>query len=159
MRQITMLNMFKRDVIWSVRINEIQSNVIDHLSQLIIWNAGKQVGIHSIVKQHICHEWITLTKGRKFYRSLNESNKRKVCSNSFSRVQYTSSTTQVIGFCDMDPKKIAKGFYTDEFSSVNQAKQSWRTTMTTIDFNHRINDAYQSCISLMCVRRLLSVWN
>ena len=32
-----------RDVIWSVRIREIQSNVIDHLPQLTIWNAGKQV--------------------------------------------------------------------------------------------------------------------
>ena len=32
-----------RDIIWSVRIQEIQSNVIDHLPQLTIWNAGKQV--------------------------------------------------------------------------------------------------------------------
>ncbi|UJR36598.1 hypothetical protein I4U23_029318 [Adineta vaga] len=47
-----------QDVIWSVRIQEIQSNVIDNLQQLTIWNAGKQ--------------------GRKFYRSLNDRNKQKV---------------------------------------------------------------------------------
>ncbi|CAF1215247.1 unnamed protein product [Adineta ricciae] len=62
-----------------LRIKEIQTNVIDNLQRLTIWNAGKQ--------------------GRKFYRSLNDDNKRKV-----------------IGFCDMDPKKITKGFYTDELS-------------------------------------------
>jgi len=67
------------DVIWTIRIQEIQLNVIDKLQQLTIWNAGKQ--------------------GRKFYRSLNETNKQKV-----------------ISFCDMDPKKISKGFYTDELS-------------------------------------------
>ncbi|CAF3884420.1 unnamed protein product, partial [Rotaria magnacalcarata] len=67
------------DVIWSVRIQEIQSNIINNLEKLTIWNAGKQ--------------------GRKFYRSLNDANKRKV-----------------MCFCDMDPKKISKGFYTDELS-------------------------------------------
>ncbi|CAF0977998.1 unnamed protein product [Adineta ricciae] len=40
-----------------------------------------------------------IARGRKFYRSLNDDNKHKV-----------------IGFCDMDPKKITKGFYTDELS-------------------------------------------
>jgi cytochrome b subunit of formate dehydrogenase len=34
-----------RDVIWTVRIQEIQLNIIDNLSQLTIWNAGKQVEI------------------------------------------------------------------------------------------------------------------
>jgi len=36
-----------RDVIWTVRIQEIQLNIIDNLSQLTIWNAGKQVEIIS----------------------------------------------------------------------------------------------------------------
>ncbi|CAF0916166.1 unnamed protein product [Rotaria sp. Silwood1] len=67
------------DVIWSVRIQEIQLNIINNLEGLTIWNAGKQ--------------------GRKFYRSLNDTNKQKV-----------------ICFCDMDQKKISKGFYTDELS-------------------------------------------
>ncbi|CAF2799969.1 unnamed protein product [Rotaria sp. Silwood2] len=67
------------DIIWSVRIQEIQLNIINNLEKLTIWNAGKQ--------------------GRKFYRSLNDTNKQKV-----------------IYFCDMDPKKISKGFYTDELS-------------------------------------------
>lgn len=38
-----------RDVIWSVRIREIQSNVIDHLPQLTIWNAGKQVRKQTVI--------------------------------------------------------------------------------------------------------------
>jgi cytochrome b subunit of formate dehydrogenase len=45
------INLFNyRDVIWTVRIQEIQLNIIDHLSQLTIWNAGKQVEI--ILQNH-----------------------------------------------------------------------------------------------------------
>ena len=32
-----------RDVIWAVRIREIQLNIVDDLQQVTIWNAGKQV--------------------------------------------------------------------------------------------------------------------
>ncbi|CAF1299153.1 unnamed protein product [Adineta ricciae] len=60
-----------------LRIKEIQTNVIDNLQRLTIWNAGKQ--------------------GRKFYRSLNDDNKRKV-SELFVK-DYKSQATPPIIIC------------------------------------------------------------
>lgn len=60
-------------MIWSIRMEEIQLNIIDNLQQITIWNAGKQVNIilNLILK-------LLIIKGRKFYRSLKDTNKRKV---------------------------------------------------------------------------------
>jgi hypothetical protein len=59
-------------------MEEIQLNIIDNLQQLTIWNAGKQV---NIVSNLIIELFIS--QGRKFYRSLSDTNKRKVYLNYF----------------------------------------------------------------------------
>ena len=64
-------------VIWNLRVQFLEKNIIDHWKSFIIWNAGKQ--------------------GRKLYRSLTVDNRNKV-----------------IAFCDVDEKKINKGFYVFE---------------------------------------------
>ena len=65
------------DTIWDIRIKQVQKNVLSSWTKFTIWNAGKQ--------------------GRKFYRSLDEINRKKV-----------------LALCDVDTKKITKGYYTCE---------------------------------------------
>jgi len=65
------------NTIWDLRIHQIQKDVLSRWHSFTIWNAGK--------------------KGRKFYRSLDHENRKKVTA-----------------MCDVDEKKIAKGFYTCE---------------------------------------------
>lgn len=62
-------------------MKEIQENVISKWQDFTVWNAGKQ--------------------GRKFYRELDETNRKKVAA-----------------FCDVDTKKIEKGVYIYEESKV-----------------------------------------
>lgn len=65
--------------IWDVRMERLCRTVLVHWTSFTIWNAGKQ--------------------GRRFYRSLDPENRRKVSA-----------------FCDVDEKKIAKGVYIYEES-------------------------------------------
>ena len=65
------------DIIWNCRVGAIQDCVINHWKQFTIWNAGKQ--------------------GKRFYRSLSETNRKKVQA-----------------FCDVDIRKIDKGVYVYE---------------------------------------------
>ncbi|KAG0412002.1 hypothetical protein HPB47_010862 [Ixodes persulcatus] len=65
--------------IWDVRMERLRRTVLVHWTSFTIWNAGKQ--------------------GRRFYRSLDPENRRKV-----------------LAFCDVDEKKIAKGVYIYEES-------------------------------------------
>ncbi|KAM7297568.1 UDP-GlcNAc:betaGal beta-1,3-N-acetylglucosaminyltransferase-like protein 1 [Ixodes scapularis] len=65
--------------IWDVRMERLCRTVLVHWTSFTIWNAGKQ--------------------GRRFYRSLDPENRRKV-----------------LAFCDVDEKKIAKGVYIYEES-------------------------------------------
>ncbi|KAK1803110.1 hypothetical protein P4O66_021648, partial [Electrophorus voltai] len=67
------------ETIWNLRVDFLQERVLSQWDSFTIWNAGKQ--------------------GRKFYRSLNPTNQKKVKA-----------------FCDVDENKIKKGFYTYEES-------------------------------------------
>ncbi|CAN8002250.1 unnamed protein product, partial [Ixodes hexagonus] len=65
--------------IWDVRMERLRRTVLVRWTSFTIWNAGKQ--------------------GRRFYRSLDPENRKKV-----------------LAFCDVDEKKIAKGVYIYEES-------------------------------------------
>ncbi|XP_072240354.1 queuosine-tRNA galactosyltransferase isoform X1 [Leuresthes tenuis] len=67
------------ETIWKLRVDFLQERVLSQCENFTIWNAGKQ--------------------GRKLYRSLSQTNQRKVKA-----------------FCDVDENKIQKGFYTYEES-------------------------------------------
>lgn len=69
----------KRETIWSLRVEALESRVLPKWSHFTVWNAGKQ--------------------GRRLYRSLRPENQAKV-----------------VAFCDVDQKKIHRGFYTYEES-------------------------------------------
>lgn len=69
--------------IWKLRLAAIQERVLKSWTQFTIWNAGKQ--------------------GRKFFRDLEEENRKKVSA-----------------FCDVDAKKIEKGFYIFENSPLKK---------------------------------------
>ena len=73
------------NTIWDLRMEQIQKNVISKWDNFTIWNAGKQ--------------------GRKFYRSLDTKNRKKV-----------------LALCDVDNKKINKGFYTCELIKGDDGK-------------------------------------
>ncbi|KAL5018400.1 hypothetical protein ScPMuIL_004122 [Solemya velum] len=66
--------------IWQLRLDFLEKRVLSNWERFTIWNAGKQ--------------------GRRFYRSLSESNRQKVAM-----------------FCDVDERKISKGYYTYEEST------------------------------------------
>ncbi|XP_003744948.1 UDP-GlcNAc:betaGal beta-1,3-N-acetylglucosaminyltransferase-like protein 1 [Galendromus occidentalis] len=68
------------ETIWNIRLQRLQQKVLSKWSSFTIWNAGKQ--------------------GRRFYRTLNDENRRKV-----------------VAFCDVDAKKISKGIYIFEESA------------------------------------------
>lgn len=74
--RILLQSLHYRDTIWDLRMREIEHNVLCNWDSFTIWNAGKQ--------------------GRKFYRSLSQSSRKKV-----------------VAFCDVDVKKIGS-FYTYE---------------------------------------------
>ncbi|XP_065283774.1 queuosine-tRNA galactosyltransferase-like [Dermacentor albipictus] len=65
--------------IWDLRLARLKHHVLAHWPRFTIWNAGKQ--------------------GRRFYRSLDIANRRKVSA-----------------FCDVDEKKISRGVYIYEES-------------------------------------------
>ncbi|KAK3742711.1 hypothetical protein RRG08_025653 [Elysia crispata] len=67
------------EMIWQLRVKFLEKRVLCHWEEFSIWNAGKQ--------------------GRKLYRSLCPSNKKKVTM-----------------FCDVDESKIQKGCYIYEES-------------------------------------------
>ncbi|XP_041839996.1 UDP-GlcNAc:betaGal beta-1,3-N-acetylglucosaminyltransferase-like protein 1 isoform X2 [Melanotaenia boesemani] len=67
------------ETIWKLRVDFLQERVLSQWQTFTIWNAGKQ--------------------GRKLYRSLSQTNQKKVKA-----------------FCDVDENKIQKGFYTYEES-------------------------------------------
>ncbi|XP_062866809.1 UDP-GlcNAc:betaGal beta-1,3-N-acetylglucosaminyltransferase-like protein 1 [Trichomycterus rosablanca] len=67
------------ETIWKLRVDFLQEKVLSQWDSFTIWNAGKQ--------------------GRRLYRSLTPSNRKKVRA-----------------FCDVDENKIKKGFYTYEES-------------------------------------------
>lgn len=65
--------------IWDLRLARLKQRVLAHWPSFTIWNAGKQ--------------------GRRFYRSLDVANRKKV-----------------FAFCDVDEKKISRGVYIHEES-------------------------------------------
>lgn len=65
--------------IWDIRMERLKSHILSKWTSFTIWNAGKQ--------------------GRRFYRSLDPLNRKKV-----------------LAFCDVDEKKISKGVYIYEES-------------------------------------------
>ncbi|XP_037286809.1 queuosine-tRNA galactosyltransferase isoform X2 [Rhipicephalus microplus] len=65
--------------IWDLRLARLKQRVLAHWPSFTIWNAGKQ--------------------GRRFYRSLDVANRKKVSA-----------------FCDVDEKKISRGVYIHEES-------------------------------------------
>ena len=78
--------------IWNIRLKELEKNILSKWDSFTIWNAGKQ--------------------GRKLYRDLSDTSRKKVTS-----------------FCDVDEKKINKQFYTYELD-----KSSVKTKVPIVHF-------------------------
>ncbi|TRY87346.1 hypothetical protein DNTS_017214 [Danionella cerebrum] len=81
------------ETIWDLRVCFLQERVLSQWESFTIWNSGKQ--------------------GRKLYRSLTPGNQSKVPGYPSNQTHHTS----VKAFCDVDEKKIQKGFYTYEESA------------------------------------------
>ena len=100
-----------RWTIWAERVKALEKFVLDKWEHFTIWNAGKQ--------------------GKQLYRSLSPSSRAKV--QWFFRLPFSitepacSPNTDIIpmcallqveAFCDVDAKKIARGHYIFEDSTV-----------------------------------------
>mmetsp|Transcript_73178 Transcript_73178/g.136758 ORF Transcript_73178/g.136758 Transcript_73178/m.136758 type:complete len:351 (+) Transcript_73178:111-1163(+) len=82
--------------IWALRVEAMQHDLLDHLGSFSIWSAGRD--------------------GKRFYRSLNETNRAKV-----------------LLFLDVDEKKLSAGHYYDRESQRHVPVVLWtRATDATI---------------------------
>lgn len=86
-----------RWTIWEARVKAITDHVISKWKRFTIWNAGKE--------------------GRRLYRSLCHSDQQKVLSMLLG-FKCNLYNLQVVAFCDVDVKKIHKGYYIYEESEV-----------------------------------------
>lgn len=99
-----------RTTIWTHRVRFLEERVLPHWAAFTIWNAGRQ--------------------GRRLYRSLTPEARRKVGPHPpLPPSSHPAALTpvpeagvlcppQVVAFCDVDEKKIRKGFYCYEDSQV-----------------------------------------